>query len=441
MARLTGPDPSVATVYLTSGSDAGKAKAQGSIVPLYADQALTIPADVQTLAGVTITGSPPTRTVDAYSQIPQFLYPDGVDTVWTSINGGPAMALPANTDQRLDLLGASVAALQATNNLIDAKGDLLVGTADNAPARLAVGSDGQSVRADSSQAAGIKWVLPADVQGGTASGTWTNPSPTIAKPMLIFGFSGGCGGGTGRRGAAGSLRTAGAGGAPGVPFMAWAQTTDFPATVAFTVGAGGTGGAAPTTDDTDGNPGATGGNTFFGALLVTYRIGVPNNSASGGGRGGNSTGAAAAGASAIGGPAGAASSATGAAGAAGGATVLSTGFVLQGPAGGSSGGGISTGNADAAGAAGGGWGAGFANGGTAGTTAGGNAGNGAAGTGLVGGLGGGGGGGNAAGGGGRGGDGGFPGGGGGGAGAGLNGTTGQPGGKGGDGLIRIITFL
>lgn len=41
--------------------------------------------------------------------------------------------------------------------LIDAKGDLLVGTGDNVIARLAVGADGAALVADSTQTAGVKW--------------------------------------------------------------------------------------------------------------------------------------------------------------------------------------------------------------------------------------------------------------------------------------------
>jgi len=42
--------------------------------------------------------------------------------------------------------------------LIDAKGDLIVGTADNTTARVAAGSNGQVLVADSAQTAGVKWV-------------------------------------------------------------------------------------------------------------------------------------------------------------------------------------------------------------------------------------------------------------------------------------------
>lgn len=277
-----------------------------------------------------------------------------------------------------------------------------------------------------------------DVQEFKTAGsfTWNNPSPTVARPMRIRGASAGSGGGTGRRGAAATLRTGGAGGAPGVPFEAWAMTTDFPATVTVTVGAGGAGATAPTTDNTDGNNGSTGGNSSFGAY-ATYRIGGINNSANGGGRGGNSTGAATAGQSALTGPSGGASSATGGTGSIGGSASLSNGLTLQVATGGGAGGGIAANDTVGLGGAGGNYGAGTVSGGAGGGVAGAAGVAGQAGTGLTGGLGGGGG----AGAGGAGGDGGFPAGGGGGAGAVVNGTTGNPAGKGGDGFVSVVTYL
>lgn len=52
------------------------------------------------------------------------------------------------------------------NTLVDAKGDLISATADNTPARLAVGSNGQVLIADSGESTGLRW--------GSA------PAPTIA---------------------------------------------------------------------------------------------------------------------------------------------------------------------------------------------------------------------------------------------------------------------
>jgi hypothetical protein len=66
---------------------------------------------------------------------------------------------------------------------VDAKGDLIAGTADNTVARLAVGTNGQQLVADSAEATGLKWAAPAG--GGmtllsttTLSGTSTTISVT-----------------------------------------------------------------------------------------------------------------------------------------------------------------------------------------------------------------------------------------------------------------------
>jgi hypothetical protein len=52
-------------------------------------------------------------------------------------------------------LGAGDTAIQPT--ILDAKGDLIVATAADTPARLAVGSANQTLLADSAQSTGIKW--------------------------------------------------------------------------------------------------------------------------------------------------------------------------------------------------------------------------------------------------------------------------------------------
>ncbi len=56
-------------------------------------------------------------------------------------------------------------------SIIDAKGDLIVGTADNTPARLPVGLNGQVPTADSTATTGIRWAVPSSIPS-SAQGTW-----------------------------------------------------------------------------------------------------------------------------------------------------------------------------------------------------------------------------------------------------------------------------
>jgi len=44
--------------------------------------------------------------------------------------------------------------------LVDSKGDLFVATADDTVTRLAVGSDGTVLTANSAQASGVSWTTP-----------------------------------------------------------------------------------------------------------------------------------------------------------------------------------------------------------------------------------------------------------------------------------------
>jgi hypothetical protein len=93
------------------------------------------------------------------------------------------------------------------NTLVDAKGDLLVGSAADTVARLAVGTNNHVLTADSSATNGVKWAAPAAggkvlqvVQGTTTSGmtsTTTSyadtnltasitPSSTTSKVLVLI---------------------------------------------------------------------------------------------------------------------------------------------------------------------------------------------------------------------------------------------------------------
>jgi hypothetical protein len=80
--------------------------------------------------------------------------------------------------------GAAVA--KAT---VDAKGDLIAGTADNTVARLAVGANDTVLTADSSTATGLKWATPAAGAAATtllSTTTLTGTSVTISSIPQTF---------------------------------------------------------------------------------------------------------------------------------------------------------------------------------------------------------------------------------------------------------------
>jgi len=68
------------------------------------------------------------------------------------VEPGPLPATGATT-----VALAALQALAILDTIVDAKGDLIVGTAADTPARLPVGADGFVLMADSALAAGVKW--------------------------------------------------------------------------------------------------------------------------------------------------------------------------------------------------------------------------------------------------------------------------------------------
>jgi hypothetical protein len=84
---------------------------------------------------------------------------------------------------KLDGIEASADVTDATNvnaagaimeSDVDAKGDLLAGTADNTVARLAVGTNGYVLKADSSAATGLAWVVDSSIDGSSLNASNLN---------------------------------------------------------------------------------------------------------------------------------------------------------------------------------------------------------------------------------------------------------------------------
>ncbi len=66
-------------------------------------------------------------------------------------------------------------------SLLDAKGDVIVATADNTPSRLGVGSDNKVLTADSTAGPGVAWKLISDIPAATNIG-WIDSSTNPDKP-------------------------------------------------------------------------------------------------------------------------------------------------------------------------------------------------------------------------------------------------------------------
>jgi len=71
-------------------------------------------------------------------------------------------------------------------SLVDAKGDLLVGTADNTVARKAVGADGKFLKADSSKPDGLDWADAGGGAGETLQATFTNKSGAASEQGYVY---------------------------------------------------------------------------------------------------------------------------------------------------------------------------------------------------------------------------------------------------------------
>lgn len=84
--------------------------APGRTATIYTDTAGAVLADILTYDGTATPGAAiagSTVTIDAYSQMPRFWFPDDVDTVYARANGGPPWPVNADYDYRLDAAGLS----------------------------------------------------------------------------------------------------------------------------------------------------------------------------------------------------------------------------------------------------------------------------------------------------------------------------------------------
>jgi hypothetical protein len=135
----------------------------------------------------------------------------GVDTSFVDLKGGTTgqvLSKASGTD--LDFTWVAQDDSNAIQNaIVDAKGDLIVGASADTPARLAVGTNGYVLTANSSATNGVEWSAPAgggkvlqvvsttksDTFTTNATNTWTDitgmsvsitPSATTSKILVFY---------------------------------------------------------------------------------------------------------------------------------------------------------------------------------------------------------------------------------------------------------------
>ena len=266
------------------------------------------------------------------------VFGQAVDTSLADLKGGTTgQVLSKATNADMDFTWVAQDDSNAIqNSIVDAKGDLIAATANDTPARLAVGTNGQVLTADSTAATGIKWATasatPTVNWVRLTSGTsWSVPAGI--KSATIWAIGGGGGGGSAR--GDGNKYGGGGGGAGGIQSGTFDLSSVAGSTISYAIGAAGTGGAQTTGA---GNNGTNGGNTTFGTALQAWYLSATGG---GGGKGGNGQGSSG---GCAGGNGGAAAS--GAAGGGGGGiggngdsarSVVSTDSISHGTQGGSGG--------------------------------------------------------------------------------------------------------
>jgi hypothetical protein len=109
-ARLLGPDANGRLVYTITGR--ALRTAAGLTATVYSAATGSTLADIATYDGTTTPGasiSGSLLTVDGDSLLPLFWFPNGIDTVYVSVNGGTRVAVNADYDARLDTVSSTLA--------------------------------------------------------------------------------------------------------------------------------------------------------------------------------------------------------------------------------------------------------------------------------------------------------------------------------------------
>jgi hypothetical protein len=124
---------------------------------------------------------------------------NAIDTSMGDLLGGTTgQVLSKNSNTSMDFTWVTSDDANAIQNaIVDAKGDLIGATAADTPARLAVGTNGQVLTADSTAATGLAWatasaggmtLLQTITANNTVTAYTTNTIPGTYKHILITGI-------------------------------------------------------------------------------------------------------------------------------------------------------------------------------------------------------------------------------------------------------------
>ena len=174
-AQFTGTAKFSAGAGLTStGNVLDVATASSSRIVINADSIDLATVSQTNTSGASTTSFVSAHTVDSYGRITatetsSVSFAGYATLASPALTGTPTSTTAANATSTTQIAttafvqnAATIAVSDAGNNavlksLFDAKGDLVVGSADNTVARLAAGTDGNFLRANSSATSGLEW--------------------------------------------------------------------------------------------------------------------------------------------------------------------------------------------------------------------------------------------------------------------------------------------
>jgi hypothetical protein len=201
-------------------------------------------------------------TVDAKGDLLVGTANNEIDNLTAGTNG---TYLKANSASATGLEWAT-----GVESIVDAKGDLLVGTADNTIDNLSPGTNGQVLTANSATGTGLEWTTQEGYRFVqtlyfTSSGTFTKATYPWLRAIKIKVQAGGGGSGGVATTPAGTWNASAGGGGGGYAERFFTNIASLDASVTVIVGNGGAGAAAGN------NSGSAGGISDFGGSENAWR--------------------------------------------------------------------------------------------------------------------------------------------------------------------------